>query len=146
MVLVLSSPNKELVREFPQLSTMIAVSLVTIPKRIVHSRETSKQGDPLHQAWKQTTIRGRRSLMQNEDFDVPLFLELQFLNTTTVEQLEQYNVESEPILHLCSCVAAQVSKYLRAIVRCVDTIYRTNSTLTFTHFQQRCSLRQMGQL
>ena len=146
MVLVLSSPNKELVREFPQLSTMIAVSLVTIPKRIVHSRETSTQRDPLHQAWKQTTIRGRRSLMQNEDFDVPLFLELQFLNTTTVEQLEQYNVESEPILHLCSCVAAQVSKCQRAIVRCMDTIYMTNSTLTFTQFQKRCSLRQMGQL
>jgi hypothetical protein len=94
--------------------TMIAVSNASITKEKV-DRETSEtnllDGAPIRK-----TLRGPRNLFQTEAFDVPLFLELQFLNVTIVEQLELYHEESEPVRQLCSCVEEQVRKCLLGIV------------------------------
>jgi hypothetical protein len=66
----------------------------------------------LHGAPIKQSLRGPRSLFQTEAFEVPLFLELQFLDTTIVGQLEVHNEESEPVRQLCSCVEEQVGSLL----------------------------------
>lgn len=85
---------------------MIIVSSVSLATGKMNP-ETSET-DLLQRTSKRKGLRGSRNLVQSEDFDVPLFLELQFLNATTVQQLELHNEESEPLSQLCACVEEQV--------------------------------------
>jgi len=62
-----------------------------------------------------TSLRGPRTLLQTKTFDVPLFLELQYLNETIVVELESQQVQTDAITTFCSCIKKQVRHFNRFI-------------------------------
>ncbi len=94
-------------KTFVQRLTFLLINAVMAAPTRTKSREMSKEYS-LRNRLKKTNLRIRRELSQTEVFDIPLFLELQFLREGIAEQLELHNDTSAAVLDLCRCIQEQV--------------------------------------
>lgn len=59
-----------------------------------------------------TYIRKRRKLNERSQFDVQLYLDLQFVDNSLASEIETFDDNNPNVAHFCRAIQTQVSEYL----------------------------------